>query len=380
VAEPQATGVPDGWDIVTPPPPKAAAPERQGFGQRVVAAVGPAIRGVGDVTGANRLLEATGAVAPGRLTGDEGNDRDAATRTGAEWAAGGAMATEAVTGLVKLAKQGGVSAAIRGAAAMTVAPQIKYQLTLSVLHALGIPNTAAMPVALAVSNIRLGKGAAPEAPMLSGEKPPVPMEAPRDLTNRLRAENFAKAGGQDAARAEMSAALEAHQAEMAARTAAPPETVGGGTPPPSGPPAAPASPAAQTLTGPPPPAEVAPAAAPKFPTQKALNELALAARRAKVTLTPDTERAGLELMQQGASAESVVANVQRMQAVKDRIPAADVSAYLKLRQAGKTDAEATSAIAAMRSLRSRFSLPTADDVKSTFQQLYERGQKTAPHE
>lgn len=58
-------------------------------------------------------------------------------------------------------------------------------------------------------------------------------------------------------------------------------------------------------------AEVAPVAraANALPNQKLLNELALAARRAKVTLTPDAEQAAIAAVEQGATPAAAVAKV-----------------------------------------------------------------------
>jgi hypothetical protein len=137
----------------------SAAPA--GFGERMLSAVGPAIRGAGDVTGVNRLLEATGAVDPGRLTGDEANPRDASTRTATAIGGGAAMGAEAVAGLVKLAQQGGIPAVMKGVAAMTVVPAVKYELTKQALSALHFPSAAAIPIALMVSGYQRGKASLP---------------------------------------------------------------------------------------------------------------------------------------------------------------------------------------------------------------------------
>jgi hypothetical protein len=163
----------------------SAAPA--GFGERMLSAAGPAIRGAGDVTGVNRILEATGAVDPGRLTGEESNPRDASTRTGAAVGGGVAMGAEAVTGLVNLAKQGGVPAVMRGVAALTVVPAVKYELTKQALEAMHFPSAAAIPIALMVSGYQRGKG--PSVPPEAATAAPSAV----DITESAQAAKAARA-------------------------------------------------------------------------------------------------------------------------------------------------------------------------------------------
>lgn len=106
--------LPPGWTVVdanTPGPP--TAPELPtGFLERLHDALGAGIRGAGDVTGANWLLESTGLVPEGRLSGPERNARDEQTRHTTSFGGGAMMAAEAVPALAKLLKPSNLADAL----------------------------------------------------------------------------------------------------------------------------------------------------------------------------------------------------------------------------------------------------------------------------
>jgi hypothetical protein len=146
-----------------------------------------------------------------------------------------------------------------------------------------------------------------------------------------------------------------------------PESVPGGTPPPAGPPLSPA-PAGS-------PAGAVPPATPEFYPQKFLNEVAIQARRRGMTLTDADYAAARALTQQGKTAAEAVAEAVAEIAPaeasaasvvpKPRLTSQEASAYMKLRAAGKTDAEAKAAVEASRAFQEQFGLkvPTAEETR-----------------
>lgn len=175
------------------------------FLERAGAAIGPTIRGAGDVTGANWLLERTGLVDQGRLTGPEVNARDEATRHAA--GVGGLAATGLQIGdaIIGAAKSGG---AVRAAytALHAATPIVKYEATRHILSHYGVPGSDIIAFLVAGGTGRSEPGAAPtaEAPASPGApEPPVvprataqPGESPLELTRRLKAENLARQAAQ----------------------------------------------------------------------------------------------------------------------------------------------------------------------------------------
>jgi hypothetical protein len=96
------------------------------FGTRALNAIGPAIRGLGDIgvpftnLDINHGLEATGLVAPGRLTGPESTERDQGTRTVSNLAGG-----SAITGQIAGKIIGSISSANQAANAAKIANAAK---------------------------------------------------------------------------------------------------------------------------------------------------------------------------------------------------------------------------------------------------------------
>lgn len=352
MAEPQRSGVPDGWEVVDTP--KTPAP-----GTTPTASAGTwEDRGI-----AGKVWH------PADGASERHREDNSVLGLPPEFAALSAVAVAAAAAkpAATVASKG---KAIAGALGAQVTPVIKYELIKHGLTAVGVSEGIAIPVAIALTGYKSGAKGAKSAKTVkapAGELPPVPENigrpkewgSPRELTNAMKPTGEAL----EAAKRKAYAPF-----EPTPQASAPVETVTAGTPPPS--PAPPvAAPIRQSVPG------------STLPNQKALNELAIAARRAKVTLTEQDYQVGVQAMEQGgATAGQVVATIARQVNAKARIPAEDVTAYLQLRQLGKSEKEATETLAAMRALRETLNLPKGADVKAHFQKLYERGQKTAPHE
>ena len=132
--------------------------------------------------------------------------------------------------------------------------------------------------------------------------------------------------------------------------------------PAAAPPAAPAPPVAPPS---PPPAPRSPAASSWSP-QRIRNEVGLAARRAKVTLTEDQLGRADDLVQAGQTPTEAVAAVSPLQPPpKVKITAAEMGAYTELRRRGRSHEEATAAILAQRQLAGRLGTPTPEEVRQS---------------
>lgn len=169
---------------------------------------------------------------------------------------------------------------------------------------------------------------------------------------------------------------------MAARTPAPtavsvaPSAPAGGgyTVPPSSDavPVPAAAPVASTPATPTPPvAEVAPQSvsispsAPKWSPQQIRNEVGLAERRAKLTLTDEQRVMADQMVAQGTPPMSAVQQLARSAAAaKQTLNAVEVRAYQQLRATGASHQEAVDAINAQRALIEKLGTPSLDNVKA----------------
>jgi hypothetical protein len=208
------------------------------------------------------------------------------------------------------------AAAIK-AAAIETAPIAKYEVVHHTLTYSGVPESVAIPIAIAISGYKRGaKGTAietAEAAPATAAPTPKP-ESPLELTRRIKAEYRAK------------------QAASAA-----PES-------------APAAAAAPTPVAGPPPSAASPAPRPKSP-QQLLNEEAIARRRAEY-----------QAKQAAPQPEAPKAEP----APKPTMNAQEVKLYLELRVAGKTEAQARQAIEAMRAMNAQYGLKTPTRAETRF--------------
>jgi hypothetical protein len=153
------------------------------------------------------------------------------------------------------------------------------------------------------------------------------------------------------------------EAPPSVATAPPAASAVGGTPPQPDlpPPVAPVeSPASPT----PPPVDST--TSPTFYPQKALNELAVAARRAKVKLSDQDYVMAVEAVKHGATPEEAVAAVKQTSPPKLKVSADESKLYVQLRRMGKTDAEVWEAIQQARILRDHFGLKTPTVAETKF--------------
>jgi hypothetical protein len=263
----------------------------------------------------------------------------------ASLAAGGA-------GIVRAGIADGAIAAAKATAAFTN-PVLKFEVARRTMKAIGVPEWAALPIAYGLSGYTKGAKGAPE-----GVPPPADLQAPH-LDRSVPVPPSALTQEQLAERV------------LYGRNAPPPAAVK----PPLGrvrgvadvlpPDVAPAPPAAAPLDVPArPAASGGPAAAPpsppgsagptnSLPDQRALNEAALAQRRAAYQAR----------VQAAAEADAVA---QTPAPARLKLTAPESKEYLRLRQAGMTDPQTMEALQAARDFQARFGTPTPTVAETKF--------------
>lgn len=283
MAEPQQTGVPDGWEVVRPSAPPPKAPQSSQLAETRMPAGVPA-RGRGTQLNPDRYFQAIdAATTPLVQTGSPMVDSFTSPVGLTGLALGGA-------GIVRAGLAGGIGAGAKEALA-SASPIIKYEATKAALRAMHVPDAAASIIAAAAAGYKRpmnGKVVATPAALettIAEAAPKVAAETPLELTRRVKAEYRAASG--------------------------PPESVSASPAPAAGPPPSP------TPAAPPPNA---------LPDQRALNEAALAERRAAYQARQPV---------QGP-------------APKPKLTADEAKVYLELRAKRLTDAEARDLIQASR--------------------------------
>lgn len=109
--------------------------DEPGFVARAANAIGPAIRGIGDLgvpftnIDINHGLEASGLVEHGRLTGPESNEREAATRTLSNAAGGTVIAGKLISGATAMRNAHLAEQAANAAKASRAARTAKFMET-----------------------------------------------------------------------------------------------------------------------------------------------------------------------------------------------------------------------------------------------------------
>lgn len=149
-------------------------------------------------------------------------------------------------------------------------------------------------------------------------------------------------------------------------------------------------------------APVASRAATALPNQKLLNELAIAARRAKVVLTPETEQAAIQAVTKGATPAEAVASVRPAVAppvaapvapaspavpsaagsaslppgtagLKLSLTAPEMKEFLRVVQSGKSETAALGHVMRARELAKRLGGATGEQVRQAVQHRNEMG-------
>jgi hypothetical protein len=270
------------------------------------------------------------------------------------------MVGQAGRAITRAAMNSGMVGAVKAAAAQA-SPVIKYEVARHTLTGIGIPNAIATPIAMVISGYSRGaKGAPaeiagpvdPAAPHLDTSVPVRPSE----LTQAQLRERMLY--GQD-------------QGPRAPAVEKPPLGRVRGVRDVIAPDAAPVPPAAAPLDGPAPlGASGDPAAAPPLPPgsagpppappvtntlpdQRALNEAALAARRAAYQARVS------------AAAEADAA-AQTPAPARIKLTAPESKEYLRLRQSGMTDPQTMEALQAARDFQQRFGTPTPTVAETKF--------------
>jgi hypothetical protein len=266
----------------------------------------------------------------------------------------GGMAGRAIVGA---ARSSGAGAAVTEAIAQA-SPYVKFTVAKHTLEAAGVPSILAEPAAYFISGYRRGAQAAevpgpvdPAAPHLD-RSVPVPPSAltPQQLRERI----FSGQGIPPPAVEKPPLGARA----AATAPAAPPIDAA----PPASPPDVPAPPAAAAA---PAPAPTSPAASTWSP-QRIRNEVGLAARRGKLTLSDAQLDQADALVRAGQSPASAVRSVAP--APKLTVTAAEMSAYTALRRAGKTQQEAVAVLQAQRDLAARLGTPTSEAVRQAVEE------------
>lgn len=324
VAE-QSQGVPDGWQVVNAP---TAAPKSGGHDFKVM--------------GINIHVPAEEKPRPdSNMIGWGENGAGVAPEDALAVGQIGRRVAGAVAG------GGGVVAGVKEAL-VNATPIAKYEIAHHMLKAAGLPDAAAIPLAMVVSGYKKGTKAEPTPAASPADSPHLDLSQP------------ARPGAMTPAQmAERSAAVKANggldfrmprrgpdgrpvkSPIVAAEPVASPAS-----PAASGPvvPAPQGEPVARTGAAPSTPETQSPAPKNSLPDQKALNEEALARRRAEY-----------QAKQAPAPAEPA----------KAKLTAPESKEYMRLRQSGKTHPEAMDLIEAQRAFQQRFGLegPTTADTK-----------------
>lgn len=287
------------------------------------------------------------------------------------------LAVTSGLGIARAAGAHGLSAiqrAYAGAQATgeILTPVVKYEIAHQVLRGMGTPEAIALPLALAVSGLR------------RGTKP---------------ASSPASAPAAPASPAAASPAAPAPAAAPSAPAAAPASPVGSGpSPGPAGPPPRYGQhPLAEPpygggrATAPPQGDTVRLPAAQRTPGQMSpqwiQNDLGLAARRSKVTLTEPQYQAAEKLVREGMSPADAVADVARRVTsaapvsaaspatppspkaptkkgpTRARLTADEADEYLRLLDRGMSHDEAVAALMQQRTLAKKLGTPTPDSVR-----------------
>jgi hypothetical protein len=97
--------------------------------------------------------------------------------------------------------------------------------------------------------------------------------------------------------------------------------------------------------------------------QRIRNEVGLAARRLKVTLSEEQSAAVETLVRQGTAPAEAVATVVPPPVPKLKVTAAEMSAYTALRKLGKTHQQALDAVQAARDLAQQLATPSTSTAQ-----------------
>lgn len=294
--EQQPTGVPDGWSVV---PPTAPPARTQGHDFKVL--------GINiHVPGEEKPRPDSNILG----WGDQG----------AGIAPEDALAAGSVVRSVAGAASGGMLAGVKAAVAQA-APVVKYEIIKTAFEKAGLPSSIAIPAAMAASGYRRGVKAAPAAVETAVAE--APLRPPPNTTGT----SFSPA----------------------------PMPVPSGGPPASAP-VVQGPPAAVTVPVPtaPPPTAATPSGS-GLPDQKALNEAALAARRAAYQ-----QRLAAE------TAQATQASTGNVMAAASELTTEEKKALFDLVSRGVPGPDAVKNILAQRALRTQFNLTTPSEADIRF--------------
>jgi hypothetical protein len=349
------TGVPDGWVVVTDPAATFhGTNEKDAQGNAVVlpALRSPMVQG-GRGTQLNPDKSLAGATAAYNVattplahpTGIDAVDNFTSPVGLASLALGG-------TAVVRAGLSEGAAAAAKAAAAQTN-PVIKFEVARRTMKAVGAPEWLALPVAYYLSGYTKGAKPGPVDPAAPHLDRSVPVQ-PGALTQEQIAERvFSGQGTPPPQVAKPALGRVRGVRDVIAPDVQP-------APPGAAPPDAPAPPAATgdpAVVPPSPPGSAGPPPAPPvtnpLPDQRALNEAALAARRA-----------AYQARVSAAGEADAVAQTPAPARIK--LTAPESREYLRLRQAGMTDPQTMEALQAARAFQQRFGTPTPTVAETTF--------------
>lgn len=250
-------------------------------------------------------------------------------------------------------------------------PILKYEASKAALMHIGLPAPVAIPIAMAISGYRgSGKGAAKATAV---EAAPVAAEASSvaapaairpntagTVSSAISPEEYAATFGH-----EMPANLRPGQP-----TAVAPVAPAASVAPPASAPAVQGPPSALAA----PQSDLAPpsgSARVVMSPQRIQNELGLAARRAKVTLTEPQYQQATDLVAQGKTPMEAVTTIGGGAAPPVTAPAtpaklklnkSELNEYVRLTRGGMTPAEAAQSIAQQRQLLEKLGTPSTEDV------------------
>ena len=239
---------------------------------------------------------------------------------------------------------GGALSGVKSAIAQA-SPVVKYEIAHHALRAAGIPDAAAMPLAMMVSGYKRGAApdVAPEGPHLDRSVPVRPSDlTPQQLKERIMAGSGTAPQVRGLPKPMVGVSAQPAVEPVASGPVAPALQAGPATPPSQTPPIAASGPSPE-------------APSPGIPNQKALNEAALAIRR----------QAYQQRLAQSAAAEAPPAPVPAA-AANVKLSGAETTAFLDLMKRGLSGADAMKNVLMQRELVASLGTPTPTAAQTRF--------------
>jgi hypothetical protein len=295
---------------------------------------------------------------------------------------GGIAAVRAIGGAVVGTQLGAAQRALAGlqATLTQAAPVVKYEVTKTVLEHIGVPTPVAVILATGASGYQRGRGAAAAEP-----RPAPALESVPTPPRPVGTSTAWTPGVLPRAPAPISEPTSVSVPPISEPTSV-------SVPPAAGVARRASAPAALGL----PTEPVTPRSAPISPTpsespgfgwspQRIRNEVSLAARRMKVTLTEPQVQAAEDLVRAGKVPTAAVAQAAPAKvaaapegtpppAAKPKVLAAEMKEYSRLRRMGISHEKAVEVLQAQREFARRFGTPSTEEMRRTIAERNQSGE------